>query len=137
MKKKPPARKKPVTRLVSKAAANAPDGTRAGAVVSYALSQVGKPYRFASAGPDSFDCSGLAKAAYAQVGISIPHQTGGIADRGHSVGRNELAPGDLVFPSSGHVGIYIGDGQIVHAPKPGDYVKVASIYSFWTARRLL
>ncbi len=115
----------------------APDGSAAAAVVAFALAQVGKPYQFATAGPNAYDCSGLAKAAYAAVGISIPHQTGGIIERGRAVSRNELAPGDLVFPSSGHVGIAIGGGQFVHAPKPGDHVRVAPIYAFWAARRLL
>jgi peptidoglycan DL-endopeptidase CwlO len=106
-------------------------------VVAYALEQVGKPYVFAADGPDGYDCSGLVKAAYAQVGMSIPHQTGGIIGLGRPVGRNELTPGDLVFPSSGHVGIALGGGMMVHAPHPGDHVRIAPIYAFWAARRLL
>lgn len=106
-------------------------------MVAFALRQVGKPYVFAADGPDSYDCSGLAKAAYAAVGVSIPHQTGGIVKLGRPVSRSDLAPGDLVFPSSGHVAIYVGGGNMVHAPHPGDHVRVAAIYAFWTARRLL
>lgn len=113
------------------------DGSRAAKVVAFALSQVGKPYVYAKAGPDSYDCSGLAKASYAAVGMNIPHQTGGIVRLGQRVERNQLAPGDLVFPSSGHVGIYVGGGQMVHAPHAGDHVRVAAVYAFWTARRLL
>lgn len=113
------------------------DGSRAAAVVAFALSQLGKPYRFATAGPNSFDCSGLAKAAYSTVGVNIPHQTGGIVRLGRRVERSELAPGDLVFPSSGHVGISLGGEKMVHAPQAGDVVKVSNLYSFLTARRLL
>lgn len=130
----PRRRSKPSRAPVHVAAA---DGSAAAAVVRFALAQVGKPYRFATAGPNSFDCSGLAKAAYAQVGVNIPHQTGGIIGRGRAVGRSQLEAGDLVFPSSGHVGIYVGDGKFVHAPKAGDHVRVAPIYAFWAARRLL
>lgn len=133
-KKVPTGKKRPPERAVR---AGAPRAGAASAVVAYALAQVGKPYRFATAGPNTFDCSGLAKAAYARVGVAVPHQTGSIIGRGRAVGRAELASGDLVFPSSGHVGIYIGDGRMVHAPKPGDKVKVSGIYSFWAARRLL
>lgn len=139
-----PPRKKPATPRPPRSRAPQPpvavaaaDGSAAAAVVRYALAQVGKPYRFATAGPNTFDCSGLAKAAYAQVGINIPHQTGGIIGRGRAVGRSQLEAGDLVFPSSGHVGIYVGDGKFVHAPKAGDHVRVAPIYAFWAARRLL
>lgn len=113
------------------------DGSRAAVVVAFALAQVGKPYVWAAAGPGAYDCSGLVMAAYRQVGISLPHQTGGIVGRGRRVGRGELQPGDVVFPESGHVGIYIGGGRMVHAPEPGERVKVSSVYAFWTARRLL
>lgn len=134
-----PARKPPAAKPKPKPAATSakPASGPVSKVTAFALDQVGKPYKFASAGPDSFDCSGLALAAYATVGIRLPHQTGGIITLGKPVPRSELAAGDLVFPSSGHVGIYIGGGQMVHAPKPGDRVKVADVYAFLTARRLL
>lgn len=133
-----PPKRKPVRSHPPKRTRVLPaDASRAAAVVAFALNQVGKPYRYATSGPSSYDCSGLAKAAYGTVGVVIPHQTGGIVRLGRRIERSQLAPGDLVFPSSGHVGIYIGGGRMVHAPKPGDHVKVAAIYSFWTARRLL
>jgi cell wall-associated NlpC family hydrolase len=106
-------------------------------VVTFAKAQVGKPYVYGAAGPGSYDCSGLTMRAYEQVGISLGHYTGEQLQRGRPVGRGELRPGDLVFPSSEHVGIYIGDGMMIHAPKPGDHVKVGSVYAFYTARRLL
>lgn len=113
------------------------DGSRAAVVVAFALAQVGKPYVWGAAGPRAFDCSGLVMAAYARVGVGVPHQTGGIVGRGRRVSRGELQPGDLVFPASGHVGIYIGGGRMVHASTPRSGIKVSSVYAFHTARRLL
>jgi cell wall-associated NlpC family hydrolase len=106
-------------------------------VVAFALAQVGKPYRHAASGPGAYDCSGLAMAAYARVGVSLPHQTGGIGGRGRPVSRAELLPGDLVFTDPGHVGIYIGGGQMVHATTPRGGVKRTAIYRFAFARRVL
>jgi cell wall-associated NlpC family hydrolase len=106
-------------------------------VVAFALAQVGHPYRHAASGPGAFDCSGLAMAAYARVGVSLPHQTGGIAGRGRPVGRAELRPGDLVFTDPGHVGIYIGGGQMVHASTERGGVKRSDIYRFAFARRIV
>jgi cell wall-associated NlpC family hydrolase len=105
--------------------------------VSYALAQVGKPYRYASSGPGSYDCSGLAMASYARIGVSLPHQTGGIAGRGRPVSRAELIPGDLVFTDPGHVAIYIGGGEIVHATTVRGGVRRTPIYRFAFARRVL
>lgn len=105
-------------------------------VIAFALAQVGKPYVWAAAGPNSYDCSGLVLAAYAQVGARLPHQTGSMIRYGTPVARSQLQPGDIVFPSSHHVAIYLGGGMIVHAPKPGDRVKVSPLYAFWAARRL-
>lgn len=115
----------------------APAAGRAATVVAYARAQVGKRYVFGTAGPNTFDCSGLVKAAYARVGVALPHYTGTLAGRGRAVSRAHLAPGDLVFPSSGHVGIYIGGGQIVHASTPRGGVKLSGIYKFSFARRIL
>lgn len=107
-----------------------------GGVVGFALAQVGKGYRFGSVGPERFDCSGLVAAAYRRVGISLPHQTGALAGIGRPVGRGELRPGDLVFPSASHVGIYIGGGRIVHASTERGGVKISPIYAFRFARRI-
>ena len=100
------------------------------------MAQVGKGYRFGSTGPDRFDCSGLVVAAYRRIGVNLPRSTGALAGRGRAVGRNELRPGDLVFPSEGHVGIYIGGGRIVHASTERGGVKVSNIYAFRYARRV-
>jgi cell wall-associated NlpC family hydrolase len=102
--------------------------------VRAALSQLGVPYRFAAASPgEAFDCSGLTMWAWAQAGVSLPH---GSRDQYYmfpKVPQDQLQPGDLVFFNSsstgplGHVGIYIGNGQMVSAPRTGDVVKVSSI----------
>ncbi|GAB3669045.1 C40 family peptidase [Actinocorallia lasiicapitis] len=95
-----------------------------------ALGKLGKPYVWAAAGPDAFDCSGLAVWAYAQAGRSgLDHYTGALYDTGTKVERSALKPGDLVFfhPDRHHMGIYIGDGKMVHAPSSGDVVKITEL----------
>ncbi|MPQ99043.1 hypothetical protein GB931_14155 [Modestobacter sp. I12A-02628] len=105
------------------------------------MAQRGKPYVWAGSGPGSFDCSGLTQFAYAAAGISLPHSSRAQSTIGAPVARADLQPGDLVFFYSpvGHVGVYIGNGQIVHAPTRGDVVKVsdlATMYGYNGARRL-
>ncbi|SDP60882.1 Cell wall-associated hydrolase, NlpC family [Klenkia soli] len=97
--------------------------------VDTALAQQGDPYVWAASGPDSFDCSGLVQYAYAAAGISLPHSSASQASMGQSVSRADLQPGDLVafYSPVSHIGIYIGNGMMVHAPTSGDVVKVASI----------
>lgn len=92
-----------------------------------ALRYLGVPYVWGGASPSGFDCSGLASYAYAQVGISVPHYTGAIWAKFPRV-VGPLQPGDMVFfHGLGHMGIYIGGGQMVHAPHTGDVVKVVSM----------
>jgi cell wall-associated NlpC family hydrolase len=102
-----------------------------------AMSQLGTPYVWAGAAPGGFDCSGLVMWAFAQVGISLPHNAAAQYGHGTPVDKSQLAPGDLVFFSGlGHVGIYIGGGQYVHAPQTGDVVKVSSVNrSGWVGAR--
>jgi cell wall-associated NlpC family hydrolase len=97
--------------------------------VDTAMAQRGKPYVWAAAGPGSFDCSGLVQYAYAAAGVSVPHSSRVQASMGRAVSRAELAPGDLIafYSPVSHIGIYIGNGQMVHAPTSGDVVKVSSI----------
>jgi cell wall-associated NlpC family hydrolase len=97
--------------------------------VDAAMAQRGKPYVWAAAGPGSYDCSGLVLYAYKTAGISVPHSSLQQSRMGQAVTRGQLQPGDLIFFYSpvSHVGIYIGNGQMVHAPTSGDVVKVASI----------
>lgn len=107
------------------------------AIIQFALAQVGKPYVWGAAGPNSFDCSGLVLSAFSKVGIHLPHFTGAMIVLGKAIGRQALQRGDIVFPQKGHVAIYLGNGQMVHAPQPGELVKVSKVYGFYAGRRLL
>ncbi|MFE1849656.1 NlpC/P60 family protein [Streptomyces sp. NPDC059489] len=110
------------------AAAQAPN-TRAAAALSYAYGKLGSPYVWGATGPNAFDCSGLVQAAYRSAGVSLPRTTYAQIGAGHRVSRSELLPGDLVFFYSGvsHVGIYVGNGQMIHAPNPSAPVRLAPI----------
>ena len=114
----------------SLAAAKALSGVsgRSGKALQYALKQIGDKYVFGAAGMTTWDCSGLTMRAFQNVGVSLPHSSRAQYGYGKSVKRSELKPGDLVFfgrPIS-HVGIYIGGGKMVHAPRSGSRVKIAS-----------
>ena len=116
-------------------AAAATDGGRSGGhpeAATIALRYLGVPYVWGGATPSGFDCSGLVMYVYAQLGISLPHYAA--AQYGHGdAGRRatELQPGDLVFfDGLNHVGIYIGGGQMVHAPQTGDVVKITALSDF-------
>jgi LysM repeat protein len=108
----------------------------AGVVVAYAYAQLGKPYRFFTAGPNTFDCSGLVKAAYGQIGIEMIHHAASQASYGTAVdiwGSQTIKAGDLVFMSThgsgtiNHVGIAVDATHWIHAPAPGDVVRLAPI----------
>ena len=99
-------------------------------VVAIALSKLGSPYKWAAAGPDMFDCSGFTMWCYAQIGVSLPHSSRAQINVGQRVSKANLEPGDLVFfgrSTIHHVGIYVGNGNYVHAPSTGDVVKVSSL----------
>jgi cell wall-associated NlpC family hydrolase len=99
-----------------------------GQVAELALAETGKPYVWAAAGPSSFDCSGLVMYVFAKIGISLPHSSYAQAGMGVAVDRADLQAGDLVFfDGNGHVGIYIGGGNFVHAPHTGTVVQVSSL----------
>ncbi|WP_405660073.1 NlpC/P60 family protein [Streptomyces sp. RK9] len=104
-------------------------GSRAAAAVSYAYKALGSPYVWGATGPSAFDCSGLTQAAYRAAGVSLPRTTYAQIDAGRRVSRAELQPGDLVFFYSGisHVGLYVGDGKMIHAPNPSAPVRLAPI----------
>jgi peptidoglycan DL-endopeptidase CwlO len=104
-------------------------GSAAAVAIEAALSKVGAPYVWGASGPNGFDCSGLTQFAYAAAGISLPHSSGAQSGLGRPVSRAELQPGDLVFFYSpiSHVGLYIGDGKMVHARTFGQPVAVTSV----------
>ena len=103
---------------------------RAGLAVKFAMSQLGDPYVWAAAGPNSWDCSGLTMMAWAAAGVSLPHSSRMQSGMGSPVSIGALQPGDLVFYYSpvSHVAMYIGGGKIVHAPHSGANVEVADLH---------
>ena len=114
------------------APASAPSASgHAGAAVGYALAQVGDAYVWGASGPNAFDCSGLTLMAWSQAGVGLPHSAAAQMSSGTPVSQSQLQPGDLVFYYSPvhHVGIYIGNGKIVHAANPSDGVLVAPVNS--------
>ncbi|WP_329116119.1 C40 family peptidase [Streptomyces sp. NBC_01465] len=101
-----------------------------GAALSAAQTKIGKPYVYGATGPSSFDCSGLTSWAYAQAGATIPRTSQSQANAGTRIySQSALKPGDLVifYGDFHHVGLYAGNGQVLHAPKPGAYVRYESI----------
>jgi cell wall-associated NlpC family hydrolase len=118
-----------------------PDGSSQGtasgaqAAVAYARAQIGKPYQWAADGPSSFDCSGLTMRAWEQGGVALPHHSVSQYRQAQKVPVTGLQPGDLVFFASGsdyrsiyHVGLFIGNGQMIEAPYTGEDVRIASIW---------
>jgi cell wall-associated NlpC family hydrolase len=117
-------------------------------LISYAYNFIGKPYVWGAEGPKSFDCSGFTKYVYNAFGVSLPHYTGSQIGEGSSVTRKNLKQGDLVFfntdgVSVSHVGIYVGDGEFIHASSGSHKVTVSNLgQSYYSsayvgARRIL
>ncbi|CEN92119.1 cell wall hydrolase [[Clostridium] sordellii] len=129
---------KPVEKPEEKPAPPVNNTNAASAVVNMAYSKLGSPYVWGAEGPNTFDCSGLTSYVFRNAaGVSLPRTSGSQYGVGTSVSKANLQPGDLVFFSTGgggisHVGIYVGGGQMIHAPQTGDVVKVSNINSsYW------
>lgn len=107
-------------------------------VISYAENYLGVPYVWGGTSPSGFDCSGYMQYVYAHFGYSLGRTTWDQVNNGSSV-IGELKPGDLVFFGSDlhHVGMYIGNGQYIHAPQTGDNIKISNLGSYYTARRII
>ncbi|HBR07450.1 MAG TPA: hypothetical protein DD735_00980 [Clostridiales bacterium] len=117
-------------------------------IVDYAMTFLGVPYVYGGTSPSGFDCSGLVYYCYKHYGYTVNRTAAGLAYSGTAVSSSELAPGDVILFTSqggsyiGHTGIYIGDGQFIHAPHTGDVVKISSLSSdyyttnYWGARRI-
>ncbi|WP_217235149.1 C40 family peptidase [Streptomyces sp. AC555_RSS877] len=104
--------------------------TKAEKALAFARAQIGKPYVWGATGPESYDCSGLTQAAWKAADVDIPRVTYDQVNAGTTVSLSAAQPGDLVFfyDDVTHVGLYIGNGMMIHAPKPGTYVREESIF---------
>ncbi|MER6628144.1 NlpC/P60 family protein [Streptomyces sp. NPDC000987] len=104
--------------------------TKAEKAIAFARAQIGKPYVWGATGPDSYDCSGLTQASWKAAGVDLPRTTYDQVNAGTTVSLADAQPGDLIFfyDDISHVGLYIGDGMMIHAPKPGAYVREESVY---------
>ncbi|TCI99735.1 C40 family peptidase [Aeromicrobium sp. IC_218] len=110
---------------------------RAADAVKFALAQLGDPYSYGGNGPNAWDCSGLTGGAWAAAGVSIPRTARDQVGAGQKISMSELRPGDLVaYSSLTHIGMYIGDGKVVHAPRTGLNVSITSLSSFQIAVRV-
>ncbi|MFJ8051672.1 NlpC/P60 family protein [Streptomyces luteogriseus] len=114
----------------STAPADSSYATKADKALAFARAQIGKPYVWGAVGPGSYDCSGLTQAAWKAAGVTLPRTTYDQVNAGTTVPLSQAQPGDLVFfyDDVTHVGIYIGNGMMIHAPKPGTYVREESIF---------
>ncbi|MEU9285908.1 NlpC/P60 family protein [Streptomyces sp. NPDC048275] len=103
---------------------------KADKAIAFARAQIGKPYVWGATGPGSYDCSGLTQAAWKAAGVTLPRTTWDQVTAGTTVALSDIKPGDLVFfyDDISHVGLYVGNGMMIHAPKPGTYVREESIF---------
>ena len=110
---------------------------RAQMAIAFAMSQIGDPYVYGGTGPNGWDCSGLMMKAWAAAGVSIPRVVGPQIAAGTSVPMSQLQPGDIVaYGDMSHDGMYIGNGRVVHAPRPGKSVEITSLSGFSRAARV-
>jgi cell wall-associated NlpC family hydrolase len=111
-------------------------GGRVEKAISYAMAQLGEPYKWGGAGPNSWDCSGLMMRAWGSVGVSLPHSASGQFSRTARVSVGSIRRGDFVFWSKGsarsiyHMAMYLGGGKMIHAPRPGRNVEIVPI-TYW------
>ncbi|MFE2286917.1 NlpC/P60 family protein [Streptomyces sp. NPDC059443] len=110
--------------------ADTPASAAGAEAVAFARSQLGKPYVWGATGPNSYDCSGLTQAAWRAAGVTLPRTTWDQAEAAPRIAMKDLRPGDLVFfyGDISHVGIYVGGGRMIHAPRPGAYVREDSVF---------
>lgn len=114
-----------------------PPNSRAGIAVRAALSRLGRPYVWGATGPDQFDCSGLTQWSYARAGIHLDRTTYQQIYDGVPVPRAQVRPGDLVFPTAGHVQLAIGNNLVVEAPHSGATVRISPLGAGVQIRRPL
>jgi len=110
---------------------------RAKAALAFAMSQIGDPYVYGGTGPNSWDCSGLVMKSWAAAGVSIPRVVGPQIASGKAVPMDQLQPGDIVaYGDMSHDGLYLGNGRVVHAPRPGKSVEITTLSGFTRAARV-
>ena len=115
-----------------------PSAGNAQAIINEAYNHLGKAYVWGATGPSNFDCSGFTQYVYRKAaGVDITRTTYSQINVGRAVTRDELQPGDLIFTHAGHVGIYVGGGNMIHAPQTGDVVKVSPVTKFYAGRRII
>lgn len=126
----PPKPVAPAQPVVAATPVAPPDRDVGSIVVDAALTRLGAPYEWGAAGPDSFDCSGLVVWAFHQAGITLPHSSQALASGGQPVALDQMEPGDVIslFPDASHVGIYVGDGRMIHASFDNVPVAVESLF---------
>ncbi len=118
-----------------------PGGERGMQAATLAIEQIGRPYQYGGETPAGFDCSGLVQYVYGQLGVSLPRTVAGQTRAGRSIPVNRLRPGDLLFFRTegsriSHVGIFVGDGNFVHAPRRGQPVRRQQLSDSWWRGRL-
>lgn len=126
------------------AAASAGASSKAQQIIDYAKKFLGTPYVWGGSGPLGFDCSGLTQYVFKHAGIDLPRISYQQGTGGTAVNKNDMRPGDLVLwdnssrhSGADHVAIYIGNGQVIAAPKPGDHVKIQPLWGTYFVRRYL
>jgi peptidoglycan DL-endopeptidase CwlO len=134
-----PPRNPELAALRAQALLPAPVPTRAERAAEFALEAVGIPYRYGGESPDSgFDCSGLVRWAYGRAGLDVPHNSQALYGVGRRIAKTRLEAGDvLFFEGLGHVGLYLGGGEMVHAPYTGKHVEVIRLDQTNYGRRLV
>lgn len=114
-----------------------PASGRAKTAINFALAQLGDPYVYGGTGPNGWDCSGLVQAAWRAAGVSLPRVVGPQMNATKRIPMSQLQPGDLVaYGSMSHIGIYLGNGRVVHAPRPGKRVEITGLSGFSVAGRV-
>ena len=106
------------------------------AAVEEAKKHLGTKYKWGGCNPEGFDNSGFVQYCYKQVGVHLPKDISELINNGKSICKDNLKVGDLVFPKPNHVGLYIGNNKFIHCPRIGDVVKISSVNSFYTGRRV-
>jgi cell wall-associated NlpC family hydrolase len=110
---------------------------RAGKAIAFAKAQLGDPYSYGGTGPDSWDCSGLMQASWRAAGVSLPRVVGPQYSATRHIAMSQLQPGDLVFYGDmSHNGMYLGNGKVIHSPRPGKVVEITGLSGYSRAGRV-